>query len=40
MFLSINQKTFATIFFDSVIMLKFGKTKVTKEEFYGARRPM
>ena len=25
---------------DSIIMLRFGKTKVTKEEFYGAAKPI
>ena len=26
--------------FDSLIMLKFGKTKIVKEEFYGAKKPI
>ena len=26
-----------TIFFDSIIMLRFGETKVAKETFYGAK---
>ena len=25
---------------DSLIMLKFGKTKIAKEEFYGAKKPI
>ena len=28
------------IFFDSIIMLRFGKTKVAKEEFYGTKKPL
>ena len=27
-------------FFDSIIMLRFGKIKVVKEEFYGAKNPI
>ena len=27
-------------FFDSVIMLRFGKTKEAKEEFYGVKKPI
>ena len=26
------------MFFDSIIMLRFGETKVAKEEFYGAKK--
>ena len=26
--------------FDSIIMLRFGKTKLGKEEFYGAKKPI
>ena len=26
--------------FDSTIMLRFGKTKVTKEKFYSAKKPI
>ena len=39
MFLSISWKITAEKFFDSRTMLKFGKTKVEKEEFYGAKKP-
>ena len=28
------------VFVDSIIILKFVKIKVAKEEFYGARKPM
>ena len=35
MFISISQKTMRKIFFDSITMLRFGETKVAKEEFYG-----
>ena len=37
MFLSISQKIFATKVFNSIIMLRSGKTKVAKEESYGAQ---
>ena len=37
MFVSINEKIMI-IFFDSVVMLRFGKTKVEKETFYGAKK--
>ena len=26
--------------FDSIIMLRFGKTKVAKEEFHGVKKPV
>ena len=29
---------FVTTFFDSIIMLTFGETKVAKEKFYGAKK--
>ena len=29
-----------TKFFNSIIILRFGKTKVAKEEFYGAKKPI
>ena len=39
MFLSISLKTTAAKFFSSMIILRFGKTKVAKEEFHGAKKP-
>ena len=27
-------------FFDSIIILSFGETKIAKEEFYGAKKPI
>ena len=38
MFLSISLKIIATNFFDNMTMLRFGETKVAKEEFYGAKK--
>ena len=32
-------KIIAAKFFDSIIMLIYGKTKVAKEEFYGVKKP-
>ena len=29
---------FITTFFDSIIMLRFGETKVAKEKFYGKKQ--
>ena len=29
-----------TIFFDSIIMLRFGETKVVTEKFYAAEKPI
>ena len=40
MLLSISYQIIATKFFDSVIISRFGKTKVAKEEFYGAKKPI
>ena len=37
MFLSISYKIIAANVFNSIIMLRFGKTKVSKEEFYGTK---
>ena len=37
MFISISKKKKST-FFDSIIMLRFGKTKVAKEEFYDVKK--
>ena len=37
MFLSVKM---ALTFFDSITMLRSGKTKVPKEEFYGAKVPI
>ena len=38
MFISISQKIIATKFFDSLIMLRFGKIKEAREELYGAQK--
>ena len=28
------------MFFDSIIMLRFGETRVAKEKFYGTKKPI
>ena len=38
MFESMSQKKISTKFFDSKIMSRLAKTKVDKEEFYGAKK--
>ena len=38
MLLSISKRIITTKFFDSIIMLWFGKLKVAKEEFYPAKK--
>ena len=40
MFVSFSQTIIKKIFFDSIILLRFGGTKVTKEEIYGAKTPI
>ena len=40
MFVSFSQTIIKKIFFDSIILLRFGGTKVTKEEIYGAKTPV
>ena len=40
MFLSNSSKIIVTeFFFDSIILLRFNKTKAAKEKFYGAKKP-
>ena len=34
------EKIMTTKFLDSIIMLRFGKTKVAKKEFCGAKKPI
>ena len=38
MFLSITQKKIGKHFFGSIIILRFGQTKVAEEEFYSAKK--
>ena len=38
MFKPRSVKTMTTQLFDSIIILRFFKTRVAKEEFYGARK--
>ena len=38
MFLSISWKIMTTKFFDNIIMLRFGKAKIAKEKFCGAKK--
>ena len=38
MFLYQLAKKYSQSFFDSIIMLIFGETKVTKEKFYAAKK--
>ena len=38
MFVSSSSKVKTKSFFDSIIFLRFGETKVAKEEFYGAKK--
>ena len=40
MFLSKAKMQLQQNFFDSVITLRFGKTKEAKEEFYGVKKPI
>ena len=40
MFVSFSQTIIKKKFFDSIILLRFGGTKVTKEEIYGAKTPI
>ena len=39
-FKSSSVKTMTTKFFGSIIILRFVQTRVAKEEFYGARKPI
>ena len=38
MFVPISLKIITNIFFDSIVMLRFGETKITKEKFYAAKK--